>query len=332
MDAELALEIEGLHKGFSQASRLRPWHSTSTIPVLRGVDIRIQRGEFVALLGANGAGKTTILKRLAGLLSPDEGSVHVFGCDITSAGAEGRMLVGYVLADERSFHWRLNARENLDFFAKLQGVPRKDRNQRIDHLLRRLDLATSSERMFGQFSTGMKQRLAVARAMLHRPSLLLMDEPTRSIDPTHAAEVWQLVRDEIAEVNGSVVLVTHQLQEALGTCDRIAILADGEIVMDSSAKSLERLTSDLDGFTLGVRGLGGGDLCSLAEIPGIRDIRVATQSAGEQTLEVWVEEGEQPLASFIAELTSRGAMVCSLQRSTPLQGVIERFLHTAARS
>ena len=232
-----------------------------------------------------------------------------------------------MLAAERSFHWRLSAEENLEFFAQLDGISGKRGHERVRYLLERLDLTSAGSRPFGEFSTGMKQRLAVGRALLKSPRVLLMDEPTRSIDPAHAADVWRLVREEVEAVHGCLVLVTHQIQEALTLCTRVAILAEGRIVLDASASALEKIATDFEGFTVSVRGLPRVGLAQLASVPGVRDVKVASQVAGEQILEVSTTKGQElPLSAFIQELTSMGATLCSLQRATPLQSVVERLL------
>jgi ABC-2 type transport system ATP-binding protein len=332
--AEPMIGIAGIRKSFRRPGLkgfLRPT-SAQTKEVLTGVDLEVQRGDYVALLGANGAGKTTVLKSVATLLLPDAGTVSVLGMDVAKHQRAVRDVTGYVLADERSFHWRLSAAENLDFFAQLDGITAERRAERITFLLDRLDLTSATGRPFGEFSTGMKQRLAVARALLKGPRVLLMDEPTRSIDPAHAADVWRLVREEVERVNGCLVLVTHQIQEALSLCTRVAILAEGRIVLDTTANALEKIATDLDGFTVSVRGLPRTGLEHLRGVQGVRDVRVASQVAGEQILEVSTAKGaELPLGGFIQELTGLGATLCSLQRATPLQTVVERLLAPPAQ-
>jgi ABC-type taurine transport system ATPase subunit len=229
-----------------------------------------------------------------------------------------REIAGYVLADERGFHWRLSGEENLEFFATLNGIHGTATRTRIHALLRRLDLLDAARRGFAEYSTGMKQRLAIARALPGRPRVLLMDEPTRSIDPGHTAEVWRPVRDEVAAADGCVVLVTHQVQEALSLCSRIAL--------DTTPRQMESFALALDGFTISVRNLPARDLDALRAFPGVRDIRITSQVAGEQVLEVWTHDGDLPLASFIGELTGAGATICLLQWATPLRGVLERVL------
>lgn len=324
---EPMIAVEGLHMSFTRGNPLRGVLGRSRPPhsVLNGVDLHVQEGDFFGLLGANGAGKTTLLKIVATLMVPAAGRVRVCGFDAGRESRRVREAVGYALAEERSFHWRLGARANLEFFASLSGLKRRDAAIRIRTLLDRLDLLDAAERPFGEYSTGMRQRLAIARALIARPRVLLLDEPTRSIDAAHAAEVWRLVRDEIAEAEGCVVLVTHQIQEALSLCDRLAILEDGRIALDTTAAGLEGLTIGLDGFTLSVRGLAARDLDSLRYFDGVQDIRVASRVAGEQVLEVWTRNGDLPLAGFIGELTGMGATICSLQRATPLHGVLERL-------
>jgi ABC-type multidrug transport system ATPase subunit len=327
MMSETLIAVEGLHVSFPRGGavwRLLGRRLPSHV-VLRGVDLRVAAGEFCALLGENGAGKTTVLKTIATLLLPTAGRVTVCGFDVVRQERQVRAVIGYVLADERSFHWRLSARENLTFFATLNGIRPAEGRARINFLLERLDLRHAADRPFGEFSTGMKQRLAVARALLARPRVLLMDEPTRSVDGTHAAAVWQLVREEVEAVNGCVLLVTHQVQEALSLCRRLTLLKDGRIAVDTSAREVEALTRDLDGFTVTVRGLAAHDLEMLRRYPGIRDLRVASCVANEQVLEVWTCNGDLSLAGFIGEVTGLGATVTALHRAIPLQGLLERL-------
>ena len=324
------VELRGLQKAFPEQSlarvlRLRRGPSAMR-QVLRGADLTVNRGDFLALLGANGVGKTTVLKIIATLLLPDAGTARVLGEDVHTGRATAARYVGYVMADERSFHWRLTAEENLLFFAHLDRLPPGEARARVRELLARLDLDSAAKKPFGQFSTGMKQRLAVARALLKRPHVLLMDEPTRSIDPAHAAAVWQLVQDEVAAVDGCLVVVTHQVQEALSLCTRVAILADGQVALDTNTDAMERYAGRLSGLSLSVRSLPSGGLERLRAVPGVRDVRIASQVGGELFLEIWTADGDLPLAGLMSEITGMGAAVCSLQRATPLHAVVERLL------
>lgn len=324
------VRLEDVHKTFPTGSGIRALlrRGGPGVEILRGVSFEVSPGGRTALLGANGVGKTTVLKAIAGLLQADRGRVELFGRDVSRARRYPRGVT-YVLADERSFSWRLTARENLEFFAALNHLPGREVQPRIHYLLERLDLAAAADVGFWKFSTGMKQRLAIARALLTRPRVLLMDEPTRSIDATHAAEVWRLVRDEMDQGDGCLILVTHQLQEALSLCDRVAILADGQIALETPTDALHFYTADLDGFTLTVRGLTSEAMAAGQCFPGIRELRLCAEIGDDQVLELWVGDNSFALGDFLDAFTSAGAVICSLQRTTPLQAVLQRLLAPA---
>ncbi|MEO7967052.1 MAG: ABC transporter ATP-binding protein, partial [Gemmatimonadaceae bacterium] len=174
-----------------------PFTSTYVTSV-QDVSFHVNRGEFFGLLGPNGAGKTTLLKMLATLITPDEGSAEVEGIDVEENPSATRRLVAPVIANERSLYWRLSARENLELFAHLWNVPREQLAARVDDVLRIVDLTSTGSKMVGQFSSGMMQRLLIARALLAEPRVLLLDEPTRSLDPISAREFRRFLREELA--------------------------------------------------------------------------------------------------------------------------------------
>ena len=195
---------------------------------LQGLSLKVPAGEALVLLGPNGSGKTTTLKLISTMLIPDEGSVTICGSDTLRDGGNVRRRVGFAVANERSFFPRLTARENLDFFAVLEDVPAKERRARIEEKLERTGLADAGDTLVMKFSSGMYQRLAVARALLKNPEILLLDEPTRSLDPGSALRFWPLVRKLLAE-GATVVLATHNFQEAAAVGDTVAILRQGEL-------------------------------------------------------------------------------------------------------
>jgi ABC-2 type transport system ATP-binding protein len=226
------IEARGLEKTFVKARSIReilihPFRRADRVEALRGVDLRVTEGEILSLLGPNGAGKTTLLKILSCLVLPDRGTALVGGHDTIHENLVKR-LIGYVHSDERSFYWRLSARENLRFFARLYDVPRRQTEARIDELLERVDLMKAADRPFSGYSSGMKQRVSIARALLHDPPILLMDEPTRSLDPATSRSLRQFILDQLKGRDGkTILLATHDLREAEVVSDRIAILIRG---------------------------------------------------------------------------------------------------------
>lgn len=202
---------------------------TSARPVraLADLSLRVEPGEVFGLLGPNGAGKTTLLKVLATLLLPSEGGARVDGADLVRQPGAVRRRVGLATGDERTFYWRLTGRENLEFFSGLRGLSPAAARRRAAAVLESVDLVEQADEIVGRYSTGMRQRLAIARALVGDPPVLLLDEPTRSLDPVAAARVQALIRRLSREEGRTVLLATHQLGEAAAACDRIGILVAG---------------------------------------------------------------------------------------------------------
>jgi ABC-2 type transport system ATP-binding protein len=230
-----AIEVRGLWKRYPKVRSykrmlLRPFEREE-IEALRGVDFTVRPGQVFGVLGPNGAGKTTLIKILTTLVLPSAGEARVFGLDIERQAAEVVARVGLVVSDERSFYWRLTVRQNLAFFATLNDLEASAARSRIDELLERLGCAAFADRPFRQLSAGIRQRIAVARAMLMDPPLLLLDEPTSSMDPRAAGEMRRWIRHTLVEEGGkTILLVTHDPLEAEFLCDEVAILRRGRIV------------------------------------------------------------------------------------------------------
>jgi ABC-2 type transport system ATP-binding protein len=217
-----------VRRGFGQLIR-RPLSRPLTA-VIRGISFDVREGELFGILGLNGAGKTTLLKMLATLLVPDDGRAAVGGHDITDEGPAVRDVAAMVTADERSLNWRLSGLENLRLFAGLHRMNRRQTATRITDTLAAVGLSDSGNKLVGSYSSGMRQRLIVARALLPCPRVLLMDEPTRSLDPVSAQEFRRMLRDEIVDRGGAtVILATHNSEEAFAYCDRVAVIHQGRL-------------------------------------------------------------------------------------------------------
>ena len=252
------VSIENLTKSFSlgkylrQVARLGSKRNTQS-DVLRGINLEIREGEILGLLGPNGAGKTTVVEILATLLLPTSGQAVVCGQDVVRDADEVRKVVSYCASATDNFYPRISALRNLEFFAVLNHFPPREAKERIQLTLEHLGLRGKGNVPFQHYSDGMKQRLALARALLKEPRLVLLDEPTRSLDPISQGEIRKLIRELLIDRLGkTVLLVTHSLAEAEQVCDRVAILHRGQIVAMGTVKEV-------------IRTQGGTDLASAFE-------------------------------------------------------------------
>lgn len=221
---------------------------------LRDVSFTIKLGERVALLGSNGAGKTTLLKLAGGLLYPAQGKIAIGGFDSVGENDRCRAAAGYVLNEERSFYWRLTGRDNLRFFAALDNVYGEEFQKRAEVLFASLGLSEAADSRVSGYSSGMRQRLSIARGLFSRPDLLLLDEPTKSLDPEGTQEIRQLITRETP--GRTLLIATHSFNEARELCDRVLILAHGKLIADEPLMGAQGKAGTLEDFyfeTCGIR-------------------------------------------------------------------------------
>jgi len=255
-----AIEVHGLTRVF-QSRKGFLFRELSRTEALRGVDLTVAQGSIFGLLGPNGAGKTTLVKILSTLLLPTSGSANVLGHDVASETEWLRPRIGLVLGGERGLYNRINARDNLRYFADLYGIPYHEREERIREVLERVDLTASADRRVEEYSRGMKQKLHIARGILHRPRILFLDEPTIGLDPKSARETRKLVRSLISD-GVTIFLTTHYMFEAEELCPELAVMSKGRIVARDTVA--------------GLRHLVGGDRTLEAEAYGFEDREVDT--------------------------------------------------------
>ncbi len=222
-----AVLVEDLHKSYG------------TVEALRGLDLRVDPGVFLTIFGPNGAGKTTLMKVLSTLTRPTEGTALVGGRDVVRQAGDVRRRVG-VISHNTYLYAQLTGLENLEFYSRMYHL--RDGRRRALSLLSRMDLTRRMHDRVGTYSRGMQQRLSVARALLHDPELLLLDEPYTGLDQ-HASRVLAEVLESLRDGNRTVIMTTHNLQEGLAGCDRAAILVDGRLVYDRRLAEI-----DIPGF------------------------------------------------------------------------------------
>ncbi len=212
--------------------------------VLRGVSFEAGKGEIFGLLGPNGAGKTTTLRTICTLLSPDAGRIEVLGFDTRTAPAEVRRRVGVVTA-EIGVYPRLSARENIEYFARLSEVPDSDVRRRVDAVIERLDMGSFARQRAESLSSGQKQKVAIARAIVHDPPVLMFDEPTSNLDVLASKEVRDFMVESRAR-GKCVIFSTHVLHDAERLCDRVTILHEGRVVASGPTTEVRGAFSDLE--------------------------------------------------------------------------------------
>ena len=227
MELDPIIAIDGLTRCFGE------------VVAVDGLALEIFPGEVFGFLGHNGAGKTTTVRLLNGLLASDRGTVRVLGLDPLRDGPALRRRTG-VLTETPSLDERLTGRENLEIYAELYGLPRSQVEGRIEHLLQGFELAHRADEKAGAYSKGMKQRLALSRALLHEPDILFLDEPTSGLDPVGARRVHELITRLSQEQHRTVLLCTHNLAEAQKLCGRVAVLEHGRLVALGTPAELAR--------------------------------------------------------------------------------------------
>ncbi|MGA9532195.1 MAG: ABC transporter ATP-binding protein [Anaerolineales bacterium] len=220
------IEASGLTKDFR------------TLTAVKDVDLRVAEGEILALLGPNGAGKTTTIRMLASLLRPSAGTATVAGYSVTADAQQVRSRVG-LLTEHHGLYTRMQAPNYLQFFAEAYGLPRDEIKPRVSELLNQFDLAETIDLQLGQYSRGMRQKLALARALLHNPPVLMLDEPTSAMDPSSARMVRERIRG-LRSSKRAIIVCTHNLSEAEGLADRIAIIRRGRIIASGTTLDLKQ--------------------------------------------------------------------------------------------
>lgn len=224
-----SIVFDRVHKVFRQRGFFFTRRRAAETHALKGISLTVSSGEVLGLLGPNGSGKSTTLKLISTMLLPDGGEVVVQGWETRRDGQQVRGSVGFAVAAERSFFPRLTIRENLEFFAALENVRRREVSHRVESVLLQVSLNDVAGKQVMKLSSGMYQRLGIARAIIKKPAILLLDEPTRSLDAAAADELWSLIRN-LSATGTTVLLATHNFEEAAAVCDRVALLRQGELL------------------------------------------------------------------------------------------------------
>jgi ABC-2 type transport system ATP-binding protein len=218
---------------------LAPLRRRRVFTALFDVNLQIHLGDRIAVMGPNGAGKTTLLKLIGGVLLPTEGKVLVNGHSTLNQNLEARRSVGFVFNEERSFFWRLSGAQNLEFFGALDNLFGPELHERVESLLELVGLQNDRDKSVSAYSSGMKQRLALARVLIAEPDVLILDEPTRALDPLACDEMIELVSSTVHRNSRKTLLIaTHRAEEASLLCNKVLVVAEGKVKGSASIEKL----------------------------------------------------------------------------------------------
>jgi ABC-2 type transport system ATP-binding protein len=294
-----AIEVRNLARTFKTTLGVIR-RSTKEVVAVEDISFDVEPGELFGLLGPNGAGKTTTVKMLTTLLIPTRGTARVLGHDVVREADRLRSRIGFIFGGERGLYWRLTGIDNLRYFASLYHVEPEVANKRIPELLEMVGLSSRGEERVEGFSRGMKQRLHIARTLLHDPEILFLDEPTIGLDPVGARELRQVVRDLQSE-NKTILLTTHYMFEADSLCQRIAVIDQGRIVALDTPERLKEHVQDLSVVEVEVFGVPQAVLDNLRAQPFVDTVSVENRDQ-KQALLIQTPRGAEAVSDLLALL------------------------------
>jgi ABC-2 type transport system ATP-binding protein len=298
--SEVAIEAHNLTKIFeSKVRNLEPRSSIFkrkepiTVTAVDHLNLKIKKGELFGLLGPNGAGKTTLVKILCTLLPPDEGEAYVNGFDVVREQMDVRRSLGTLFSvGERGVFWRLNGYRNLEFFSAIYNVPRRKRHERIMEVLDLVGLKDKAFEHYQKYSGGMKRKLALARALLPDPPILLLDEPTTGLDVISSRSLREFIRHDLSREAGKTVLyTTHYVEEASQICDRIGILNKGKLVACDTPEAIRGIVKKGEVVDIRVRAITEDQIEAIKTLEGMIDIASEIEDSvlGQRRLRLHLE-------------------------------------------
>ncbi|MEO0082876.1 MAG: ABC transporter ATP-binding protein [candidate division WOR-3 bacterium] len=314
-----AIEVKDVVKKFKRGKGLKK----REIFAVDKANFTISDGELFGLLGPNGAGKTTLVRCIATLLIPDEGSIKIYGKDILAHSLLCRQQIGLVTSGERSLYWKLSARDNLKFFAALYGLDNKERDKRIDYLMELLELKDVQYERVEKYSSGMKQKISLARALIHDPQILLLDEPTLGLDPQFSRFIRNFIKNTLnKEQKKTVLLTTHYMDEADELCERIAFINYGKIIDIKTPYEYKRDLPHTEVLDVRCTNIENTDELTkhLQSIPSVEKVTVSNQN-GITNIKLILPRAELVLADLIELVRQKGRILAIDVKQPTLEDV-----------
>jgi len=309
-----AIEARNLHRTFEANRKL--FRKGETITAVEDVSLSVEPGVIYGLLGPNGAGKTTTIKMLSTLLIPSAGQALVAGYDVATQEREVRKRLGVVLGGDRGLYGKLTARDNLTYFGHLYGMPRDTIAKRVDEMLEMVDLGHRAGHRVEGFSRGMKQRVHLAKALLHNPPVIFLDEPTIGLDPAAAVTIRKVISQLVPA--HTVLLTTHYLHEADELCARIAIIDKGLILVEDTPAGIKRRVGGEQRYVVRVRGSHNGVVTDeLRRLPSVRAVDTLESGINETTFTMRCDQNGSILDEAVRVLQRQGSRIESIQAVDP---------------
>jgi ABC-2 type transport system ATP-binding protein len=292
---EYAIQTVNLTKTYKSklpnGSRFK--RKTVSVDAVDSLNLAIKKGELFGLLGPNGAGKTTLVKILCTLLPPDQGTATVNGFDVAKQPMRVKQSIGTIFSvGERGFFWRLSGFSNLEFFAAINNVPRNGRRQRIMEVLELVGLQEKAFEVFQKYSGGMKRKLALARALLADPPILLLDEPTTGLDVTSSRNIRDFIKNDLSKKHGKTILyTTHYIEEVAQMCDRVGIMNKGKIIALDTPDALKGMAKKGEVADITVKNMSQSQVNTLRHVAGVSGLASEVQDSvlGQTRLRVRLE-------------------------------------------
>lgn len=295
-----------------------------SLAALNDVSFTIEEGETFGMLGPNGAGKTTLIRILSTLIKPTSGAAKVMGFDVVKEQNAVRKAIG-VVPQAMTSDMDLTGYENMDIYGRFYDMPKKERQERIDYLLGMVGLKERAKELVATYSGGMRRRLEIARGLIHKPSLLILDEPTIGLDPQSRHVVWELLQRFRKEDRLTILLTTHYMDEAEMLCNRVAIIDYGKIVAIDTVAGLKQKISQKDVVEFVFSGVDADK--AVEEVKTIPSVRAAVTT--DSILRVSVDNGAQAIPQLMAAMERLGAKIASVMLKQ--QTLEDVFIHFTGR-
>ncbi|MHA1966669.1 MAG: ABC transporter ATP-binding protein [Candidatus Hodarchaeales archaeon] len=334
MDTDNIIEVTDLSKTYRSKKRKGLFKSEKNeVEALRGVSFNVRRGEIFGLLGPNGAGKTTLIKILTTLLLPSSGSAKINGYNLQQEN-DIKASIGAMLMGERGLYWKLTGRENLEYFGALYHVPKKTRRDRIESLTKLLELEKIVDRTVETYSSGQKMKMVFARALINNAPILMLDEPTNTLDVKEARRLRKIVKEQ-NEQGKTIIYCTHQMYEAEELCHRVAIIDHGQIIAIDDPNNLKNGLRETD--ILSIEGaIPEQARLAVSDLPGVVSAKILVKrvnngsSEEKPYLNVVCNDSHQYLPEIISKLSTNGAIIRNIdKKETTLEDV---FVNITGRS